>query len=214
VYIGITAQKPEKRWKQGKGYEPNKHFFAAINKYGWPSFRHDILAEGLSREEACAMEIALIAEHDSTNPTKGYNLSKGGDKTTLGYHYSEESRQRISRSLVGKRKGIPHSPEHRERLRQAQRGKKLSAEHRAKLREVLGGRFQTDEARRRQRENTPKGSRHHRATAIRCENTGEIFQTIQEAADRYNLHRSNISAVCRGLQTTAGGLRWKYVIKE
>ena len=53
VYIGITGQKPELRWNEGKGYKYNSHFYAAINKYGWyEGFEHIILYDNLTKEEA------------------------------------------------------------------------------------------------------------------------------------------------------------------
>lgn len=211
VYIGITARPVSRRWHGGSAYRNNAHFYAAIKKYGWDEFKHDILATGLDRETACRMEVELIAQYGSTDPAKGYNQSPGGDKTTLGYKYSEESRRRIGEALKGKRKGIPHTEEHREHIRQSLTGRKHSAATREKLREALGDRFNTEEARRKQRENTPKGTKHHRAAAVVCLDTGKTFPYIQAAADATGLSRCNISACCRGLQKTAGGLRWSYV---
>ena len=211
VYIGITARPVSRRWHGGSAYRNNPHFYSAIKKYGWDNFQHEILAQGLTFEAACEMERALIAQHCSTDPKRGYNRSPGGDKTTLGYRYSEESRERISQALIGKRKGIPHTPEHCEHIRQALRGHTASEATREKLRQSLGDRFQTAEAREKQKANTPKGSAHHRAQAVRCKDTGEIFNTIKEAADKYGICRANISRVCRGLQNTAGGFRWEYI---
>ena len=214
VYIGITARPVSRRWHGGSAYRNNAHFFAAIKKYGWEYFKHDILATGLTGEAACKMEVELIAEYDSTNPAKGYNHSPGGDKTTLGYKHSAESRRRIGEALKGKRKGIPHTEEHREHIRQALTGRKHSDVTREKLRKALGDRFNTEEARKKQRENTPKGDKHPRATAVLCLDTGEMFPYIQAAADAKGLSRCNISACCRGLQKTAGGFRWAYEVKE
>ena len=76
VYIGITSQPPEKRWKNGYGYEGNEYFYRAIQKYGWnDGFNHEIIVSGLTKEDACSIEIELIKAHDSTNPDKGYNFS-------------------------------------------------------------------------------------------------------------------------------------------
>lgn len=211
VYIGITAQPVSRRWHGGSAYRNNAHFYAAIKKYGWDNFRHDILAEGLSYDAACQMERGLIVLHDSTDPEKGYNRSPGGDKTTLGYRFSAESRERISKALAGKRKGVPHTPEHRNHIRQALTGRRASTETREKLRAALGDRFQTDTAREKQKANTPKGAAHHKAQAIRCPDTDETFKTIAEAAAKYGINRTGISACCRGLQTTAGKLRWEYI---
>ena len=33
-YVGITIQEPNQRWRDGKGYYKNKHFYNAILKYG------------------------------------------------------------------------------------------------------------------------------------------------------------------------------------
>ena len=70
VYIGITSQKPESRWKKGGGYKNNKHFYRAIKEYGWGNFSHDILTENLSIEEAETLEKLLIKKYDSCNPQK------------------------------------------------------------------------------------------------------------------------------------------------
>ena len=210
AYIGITARPVSRRWHGGSAYRNNVHFYAAIKKYGWDAFKHEIIAEGLTYSEACQMEIKLIAEHESTNPAKGYNISKGGDKTTLGLRYSAESRKRLSQAMTGKRKGIPHTAEHRERISKALRGRSVSEETRAKLREALGDRFITEDARRKHRENTPKGAAHFKATAVVCLDSGELFPTIETAAAAHGVHRTNVSACCRGKQKTAGGKRWAY----
>lgn len=211
VYIGITARPVARRWHGGSAYRNNAHFYAAIKKYGWDAFEHEILAEGLTREEACTLEVELIAKHQSTDPAKGYNISRGGDKTTLGYRYSEESRRKISHALTGKRRGVKHTTEHCEHISQALKGHQVSEGTRNKLRQALGDRFQSEEARKKQKENSPKGEKHHRATAVRCIDTGELFPTIEAAAETKRLHRTSVSAVCRGKQKTAGGLRWEYI---
>ena len=48
-YIGVTKQKPISRWRtDGSGYKHNKHFWNAIQKYGWDNFEHIIIEEGFS----------------------------------------------------------------------------------------------------------------------------------------------------------------------
>lgn len=83
VYIGITSQNPEDRWLNGNNYKGNKHFNSAIKKYGWSNFKHEILFENLTKQEAKDKEIELITLYDSTNPDKGYNLSSGGEAYKL-----------------------------------------------------------------------------------------------------------------------------------
>lgn len=80
VYIGITSRPPEKRWgKRGQYYKHCLHFNNAIEKYGWDCFSHEIVACGLSKQEAISKEIELIAHYDARNPEHGFNLTKGGD---------------------------------------------------------------------------------------------------------------------------------------
>lgn len=214
VYIGITGRPVSRRWHGGSAYRNNAHFHAAIQRYGWGAFQHEILVEGLTKAAASDMEIRLIAEYDSTNPARGYNHSPGGDKTTLGYKMTDDTRQKISKALAGKRKGLPHTSEHKEHIRQSLQGHQVNSATREKLKVAMGGRFQTEAARAKQKENTPRGAKHHRATAVLCLDTGEVFDTITDAAEAYGLRRSAVSACCRGAQRTAGGKLWQYIKQE
>lgn len=72
VYIGITTNITA-RWQRGHGYRSNAPFNDAIKRIGWSNITHTIIADSLTKQEAQAMESALIAQYDSTNPEKGYN---------------------------------------------------------------------------------------------------------------------------------------------
>ncbi len=50
-----------------------------------------------------------------------------------------------------------------------------------------------------------------RRRAVRCLNTGEIFESIAAAARKYNIATSNIIYTCQNKQTTAKGMRFEYV---
>lgn len=52
VYVGMTSQEPELRWDNGRGYEENRKMFSAILEFGWRNISHEIIASGLSEEEA------------------------------------------------------------------------------------------------------------------------------------------------------------------
>ena len=78
-YIGITSASLHKRFGiEGRGYAQSRYFWSAIEKYGWDSFSHDLLFDGLTKEEACAMEKKLIAEYRTRDRSKGYNIRSGG----------------------------------------------------------------------------------------------------------------------------------------
>ena len=79
VYIGLTSMEPKHRWNNGKGYSGNVHFTNAINKYGWDNIDSKILEKGLSKKEACELEIDLISAYGSFNERNGYNKTLGGN---------------------------------------------------------------------------------------------------------------------------------------
>lgn len=99
-YIGITSQKPNRRWRNGKGYKHNDYFNNAIKKYGWKNFQHEIIAGGLTLDEANNFEEILIKKLKSNVREYGYNLSLGGDGVK-GVPYPEERKKELSDSMRG-----------------------------------------------------------------------------------------------------------------
>lgn len=79
MYVGITSRKPEYRWRDGYGYTKSSHLWSAIQKYGWDNFQHEIIASGLTKEEAGNMERLLIDRLGLMDPRHGYNMSIGGE---------------------------------------------------------------------------------------------------------------------------------------
>lgn len=118
VYIGMTCQNAEDRWKNGHGYH-NQHFNNAIEKYGWANFSHEVIAENLSKEDACELERILIKAYDATDPSKGYNQSLGGDGGGMyKKHHSEETKKRISQA----RKEAGFTEEHKKHISESKSG--------------------------------------------------------------------------------------------
>lgn len=142
VYIGITGQKPEQRWKNGNGYKNNPHFYSAIRKYTWKNFKHEIVENGLTKQQACDLEIELIAEYHATDPRKGYNISTGGDCSGAGVHPSAESLRKRNESI----KRAYLNPELRKKMSEANKGannpnygKHLGLDTRRKISEAKKG---------------------------------------------------------------------------
>lgn len=80
-YVGITSQKPETRWKNGRGYRrrikgryTQPAMAKAVYQYDWDDIKHEILFEGLTKEEARKKESELIAAYHSDDPEFGYNI--------------------------------------------------------------------------------------------------------------------------------------------
>ena len=109
VYIGKCYRKPSYRWGiDGSGYlrcsrghskADQRHFAFAIKKYGWDNFQHEILYEGLTAEEASRFEAMMIAKYESNKPTKGYNMTKGGEGCA-GRIVSKKTRELLKESLT------------------------------------------------------------------------------------------------------------------
>ena len=153
VYIGITSRDPEKRWENGKGYLRKRNgeytqpaIARAIIKYGWENFKHEILFENLTQEEAEFQEQRLVELYRSTQYEFGYNIKEGGGVTGK---FSEESRRRMSENRKGEnncRFGTRHSEETKQKIRESKLGDKnpmygtsWSEERREQMRERMSG---------------------------------------------------------------------------
>lgn len=124
VYIGITCNEVKKRWSNGNGYVQNQYFYRAIRKYGWENIKHEILLTGLTKEKAEWWEKRMIKKYRSTNPKYGYNHGEGGVhpgklslntrrkmmKVRMGHLVSEETRRKLSKSMMGNTNGINGQP--------------------------------------------------------------------------------------------------------
>lgn len=233
VYIGVTSQKPHKRWDYGHGYRSNKHFWNAIQKYGWSNMKHDVLFEGLSRREAACVEIELIALYRSYDRRFGYNIALGGSLNTCseetriklsnshkGKELSEEQRRKISEAVSGEKHpffGKHHTLETRTRLSEAQKGNKpwctglkLTDEHRAKISAAHVGLKPTAETIDKWRK-----SNEYRMTSVEQISvlTGSViarFPSTKDAFRHTGVDSSSIAKCCRGERKTAGGFVWRH----
>lgn len=78
IYIG-QSKNYKKRWaSNGEHYKTCIYFYNAIQKYGWNNFKHLVLFENLTKDQADICEKEMIKKFDTTNSEFGYNLSLGG----------------------------------------------------------------------------------------------------------------------------------------
>ena len=120
-YVGVTTYDPIKRW--GSGYKHNKHFDAAIKKYGWKNFDHYIV-EVESAERMYELEKRYIRFYQTTDPEKGYNSSKGGE---FGHNLGKNSYSKEYKKIW--------EEEHKEKVKEYR--KKSYTKHRDKRLEGL-----------------------------------------------------------------------------
>ena len=229
VYIGITQQKPEDRWKNGRGYNKGQLFYKAVLKYGWDNIVHEILYENLSKEDACAKEMELIAKYKSNQREHGYNIQDGGlcaepselakQKSSQAMKekwQSEDFRNTVISKMQGKKRSDAakkniseaqrkrfENPLERERISKNQQGKKRSEEAKRKTSETLKKRYEDIE-------NINRLIATHEGKRVICVETGEVFSSVRRASLKYNISHYSISEVCKGNRKSAGGYRWSY----
>lgn len=176
VYIGQTNQNPpSRRWNNGNGYRHNQKFFFAIQKYGWDNFEHIILKDNLTLDEANYYEQFYISQYQSDIREKGYNLTSGGKN----YTPSEETIEKLRQSHLG------YKPTEEQK-------RKNSLSNIGKH-----NRLHTKEEKKKISEAKKK--------KVICLNTGQVFNSIEEAANWCNLKGwGHISEVCKKKRQSSG----------
>lgn len=162
-YVGITGQSTAKRWRPDQ-YLTCKAFYAAISKYGWDNITSRIVSVGLTKEEAKRAERFLIAKYKTTDSNYGYNILSGGN---------------ISDGTT---------PEIREKIAMAHRGKKRSDETKKRLRESL--------------------ERAGVTCQVVCYETGISYRSQADAEKELGLSRGGISRALDNSLWTCGGYHW------
>lgn len=88
VYIGQTKQdKLYKRWNYGSGYVQNKTLYSDILYFGWKNFKHEVLEEIETKEEAYQREREYVLAYRSNEPEYGYNKSTNASSQPKRYKY-------------------------------------------------------------------------------------------------------------------------------
>ena len=145
----------------------NNHLQNAYNKYGKDSFIFEVI-ENLEitdniKEDLLEREQFWI---DNLRPEYNILLVAGSN---LGYHHTEETKQKISNST----KGVKKSESHAKHIREGQKGRVLSEEHKAKLSQAAKHR---------------KSQSHHSIINI----DGVVYNSIKEASERTGVKYNTI----------------------
>ena len=191
VYIGQTVRDVDVRMKE--------HFRhstivvdKAVQKYGVDAFEIEVIDHADTIHELNEKEQYWIQHYDCIVP-KGYNQCLGGDNS-MGYHHKEESKEKMSvakkASYIGDGNpfyGKTHSEESRSVMSEKRQGMAhLTDEQVANLRKS-----------------------HHTVKVLNVE-TGEVFDSVKAAAEKYGLKDTHITRVCKGKRKRTGGFQWEY----
>ena len=216
-YIG-KSNNIKRRFAEHKiiNHETNQSLKRAYLKYGLENFTFEILEE-CDLDSLNDREIYYIK---TLKPE--YNRTKGGDGAS-GHQVSEKTREIlrqkakaqwerlteeekqkiIKTQLTGNSKGVKKPPRHllqetREKLRKANLGKKQSKETIEKRKQTIlekkkNGYIQTNQSHRK---------------PVYCVETGEKFESVKEASDKYNL--TTLVGHLKGRYKTCKGKHYKY----
>ena len=209
MYIGSAVNIDNRRRIHKYRLRLNKHHSPKLqnsyNKHGLNNFKFETIEE-CSKENLIVKEQYYIDLYDAVN--KGYNCNPVAG-SNLGRKWSDEHKKKISNTKKGKpsnRKGVKHTKKSKIKMSKSQKGNsnakgmKHSEETKQKLREISASK---------------KGriSSRYDSTSIVQYDLQENF--IKEWKDRVELKEfgfrvADISEVCRGLQKTAFGFKWKF----
>lgn len=216
-YVGQSVD-IKRRFKEHRCYHSasyyNNVFARAMRKYGRDSFDYSVLEE-CEVDQLDAREMYWIS---LLKPE--YNMTDGGHGNK-GRKMSEESRKAMSiqkkkewaklpdakkaeiiTRLTGQPVGHLVSEETREKLRQANLGKKQSAETIERRKQTI-----IDKKRNGYRQ-TNSGHK----KKVCCVDTGVVFDSVREAAEMMGLKSSAISHVLHGRQENTHGYHFTFVV--
>lgn len=223
VYIGITSQTLKDRFQNGNGYKKCPKMHNAILKYGWNNIEHELLLDGLTKQEAEAKEIETIALYDSVK--NGYNADHGGN--VAGTH-SLETRAKISNGNKGKKKPpVSEQRKHEYSVRYAGSGnpfygrhhtEETKTKHSAMMRgnQFNKGNHHTDEFKRwkseQMKEKYANGANPRSKRVVQTDSDGNerIFNSLRIAAAFAGVSPSTmLKRVTTGVEIY--GASWRYI---
>lgn len=218
-YIGITKQRPSKRWHNGEGYIESPRFYNAIKKYGWHNFTHEILYTGLSQEEAKQKEIDLIAEWNLNDENFGYNISLGGDMCF--YERTQAHRDRLSECVKSRWNALSEEEKQKNRDRlyyysRPERNPFLGKHHTETTRKTI-----SDKAKERFK-NKEFAEKQRRLRDKQCKQIAQydlngvlitVFPSLHELENQTGFHRYAVNKCCKGEYKQSYGYVWRYYVE-
>ena len=195
IYIGLTTKTLEERIKHHKrdSLRMDTYFYRAIKKHGFDSFKWEVIDNSAkSIQELEDLEKYYIKKYNCFNNKKvGYNSLSGGNSL---FEVSDDIRKIRSENAKGTNNPMYGKPG-------TWLGKNFSDTHKENISKSLKGK----------NKEYLLGGKNHAAKGVVNLTTGEVFETIIEAANKYNITREGLSLALRKDEKICKGYYWDYV---
>ena len=191
VYVGQTVRSLAERMAEHIRHD-HTAFDKALRKYGLDAFDVEEIDSAASVEELNQKEIYWIGFYNCVVPN-GYNMCDGGGNTK-GFHHSEASKQKMSDAKTEAFAGAGNpffGKTHSETSRQKMSAKRKGMAHMTP-------------------EQVQSVRKSHYTAKVKNVDTGEVFNSVREAALKYGLKDTHITRVCKGHRKRTGGYKWEY----
>lgn len=240
IYIG-----QHKKDHFDPNYKGSGHIIIKIIKKRPKDLIVELLEWCETLEELNESEIKYISKYNSQNRQIGYNIEAGGLNASptneqreqisetlkqkykngeivaprLGKHVPQEIREKISKTLTG-RKTRPRTEDEKRRISENNKGKhnylkdfRLSLESRKKISQKRKGIHLSDETKKKISEKlTGTLNNSTSKTVYQFTLDGEFIREWPSAAEchRYGFTRESVCKCCRGEMKTHKGYKWSY----
>lgn len=217
-YVGqaVDIKQREYTWNTISHHYAGKAIDAARAKYGIDNFDFEILKE-CDDKELNKWEMYYIKELNTKVPY-GYNMTDGGDGTS-GFSLSEEHKRKLSESHKGKKL----SQETKNKMSISKKGnnnsfygKHHTKESKQKISEANKGKESWMKGKRHTEESKKKMSEIHSKPVLQIDkNTNEIiaeFPSLKQVTKDLGFSFASISKCClnKPHYNTAYGFKWQY----
>ena len=209
IYIGKRECQSfdEHYWGSGKLWKVD------LEKYGKNSVLREVLDWAESREELKEKEVYWISIFNSQDSSIGYNIHNGGSGGNMVGN--TELWSEMHSGEKNGRYGKPVSQDTCDKIGFKNKGKKRSEECKNRISKSLKNKKKPDgfgdkiSKRLKGRHNTwTKGYR------VVCVETGEVFNSLAKAAEKYNTSGTSINRACKDSYRIAGKHHWRYMTGE
>lgn len=187
VYVGFTGNSLDTRLKvhqyNRQTYIANERslprFYAAWAKYPITEWERKIVADQLLEEDAKALEQALIARYNATDPQYGYNMAPGGNGDNTGRNHEKTKREQHSQHM--KLRHQQHPELARTSSKRGWVNSKARGTYAKRCKQI--------------QERTPTGREHWKHTGIWVVNHNH-YETILEAAAAEGINPWTVNEYC------------------